>query len=468
MKYTLLLKNGRVIDPANGIDTFGDLGIHNGKIVDSGKPLEPSEALQVVDLKGRWIIPGVIDPHMHVSSWIGGAPGLRMMAKEGVVTAMDMAGPVSDVIENVKNHGSGMNILCLNAFTRGEEQTPKVDYSDAEIEERLQHSLEGGAYGVKLLGGHYPVTPDTTKRIIGKAAEKGMYIAFHAGTTEKGSNLEGFREALELAEGHPIHMAHVNSYCRGAVKPVLQEVQEALELLESHPNVWSESYLSPFNGTSGKCEQGRILSQVTGHCCVRGGYSADETGLGEAIRGGFARVVAFQAGENVLVTKEAGYALWKELGTDVTLSFPVNVLEAQVVLATTKDEAGNFRVDALSTDGGGIPRNTMIRQGLDLCRFGAFSPSELARKLSVNTAAMLGLETRGHLAPGADADITVLDPAESKAYMAVALGKIIMIDGVVTGSGGTIITTELGKQKVQSAGVACTVADPKKALPKKR
>jgi predicted amidohydrolase len=131
MKYTLLLKNGRIIDPANGVDAFADLGIRDGKIVDSGNPLEASEALQVVDLKGRWIIPGVIDPHMHVSSWIGGAPGLRMMAKEGVVTALDMAGPVSDVIDNVKNHGSGMNILCLDAFTRGEEQTPKVDYSDA-------------------------------------------------------------------------------------------------------------------------------------------------------------------------------------------------------------------------------------------------------------------------------------------------------------------------------------------------
>ncbi|MGC9372733.1 MAG: hypothetical protein ACP5DY_05365, partial [Thermovirgaceae bacterium] len=318
MKYTLLLKNGRVIDPAGKIDTFGDVGIRDDRIVDSGKPLEASEALHVVDVRGRWIIPGVIDPHMHVSSWIGGAPGLRMMAKEGVVTALDMAGPVADVIENIKNHGSGMNILCLDAFTRGEEEPGKVDFSDGEIEDRLGHSLEKGAYGVKLLGGHYPLTPDTTQRVIRKAAEKGMYIAFHAGTTEKGSNLEGFEEALALADGRPVHMAHINSYCRGAVKPVLQEVQEALELLDNHPNAWSESYLSPFNGTSGKCEKGRILSQVTGHCCVRGGYSADETGLGEAIRGGFARVVAFQAGENVLVTGEQGYSLWKERQTDVT------------------------------------------------------------------------------------------------------------------------------------------------------
>ncbi len=467
MKYTLLLKNGRVIDPAANIDTFGDVGISDGRIVDSGKPLEASEALQVVDVRGRWIIPGVIDPHMHVSSWIGGAPGLRMMAKEGVVTALDMAGPVADVIENIKNHGSGMNILCLDAFTRGEEEPGKADFSDGEIEDRLGQSLEEGAYGVKLLGGHYPLTPDSTQRVIRKAAEKGMYIAFHAGTTEKGSNLEGFEEALALADGRPVHMAHINSYCRGAVKPVLQEVQEALELLDNHPNIWSESYLSPFNGTSGKCEKGGILSHVTGQCCLKGGYPADEKGLGEAIRGGYARVVAFQAGENELVTGEQGYSLWKERKTDVTLSFPVNASEAQIVLATAKD-SGRFHVDALSTDGGGIPRNTMIRQGLDLCRFGAFSPSELVRKLSVNAAAMLGLETKGHLAPGADADITVLDPSESKAWMAVALGEIIMIDGVVTGSGGTIITTESGKEKVHSAGVVCTVADPKKALPKKR
>jgi len=468
MKYTLLLKNGRVIDPAGNIDTFGDVGIRDDRIVDSGKPLEASEALQVVDVRGRWIIPGVIDPHMHVSSWIGGAPGLRMMAKEGVVTALDMAGPVADVIENIRNHGSGMNILCLDAFTRGEEEPGKVDFSDGEIEDRLGHSLEEGAYGVKLLGGHYPLTPDTTRRVIQKAAENGMYIAFHAGTTEKGSNLEGFEEALALADGHPVHIAHINSYCRGAVKPVLEEVQEALELLGRHPNIWSESYLSPFNGTSGKCEKGKILSHVTGQCCLKGGYSPDEKGLEEAIRGGFARVVAFQAGENVLVTGEQGYSLWKERQTDVTLSFPVNASEAQIILATAKDRGGRFRVDALSTDGGGIPRNTMIRQGLDLCRFGAFSPSELVRKLSVNAAAMLGLETKGHLAPGADGDVTVLDPDSSRAWMSLAMGRIIMIDGIVTGSGGTLITTPAGKEKVQSGGVFCTVADPKKALPKKR
>ena len=464
MKYSLVIKNGRVIDPANGIDILGDVGICEGKIIDSGKQLDASNAKQIIDVKGRWIIPGVIDPHVHVSSWLGNAPGLKMLAREGVTTALDMAGPVSGVIENIKNYGSGINIACLDAFFRGEEGRSKTDFSNEEIEERLECSLQEGAYGIKLLGGHYPLTPDTTRRVIRKAAEKNMYIAFHAGTTENGSNLNGFREALTLADGHSIHIAHINSYCRGAVKHPLHELHEAIELLESYPNVRSESYLSRFNGTSGKCDKGEILSQVTKHCCFTGGYTGDEKGLGEAILGGFANVTFFQGGENILISGSKGYDFWRQKETDVTLSFPVNAPEVQIALATMKNGKGEFYVDALSTDGGGIPRNTMVRQGLSLLQFGAFTPTDLVRKLSTNAASMLNLQSKGHLKTGADGDITVLDPIEGRAYMSVAMGKIVMINGVVIGTGGTIITTTAGKKKVESAGLDFTTNDSKSAL----
>ncbi|MCF7936882.1 MAG: hypothetical protein K9L28_11130, partial [Synergistales bacterium] len=161
MHYTLLIKNGRIIDPAGGWDGKGDIGLDGRRVAEVGEELDATDAAQVVDAAGRWIVPGIIDPHMHVSSWIGGAPGLRMMAREGVVTALDMAGPVADIIENVRDHGSGMHIACLDAFTRGEEGG-KTGFTDAEIDNRLRHSLDEGAWGVKLLGGHYPLTPDTT------------------------------------------------------------------------------------------------------------------------------------------------------------------------------------------------------------------------------------------------------------------------------------------------------------------
>lgn len=461
MQYSLVLKNGRIIDPANGIDMMGDVGIFDGKIVDSGKQLDTADAQQIVDLEGRWIIPGVIDPHTHVSSWLGGAPGLLMMAREGVTTALDMAGPVSDVLENVKIHGSGINIACLDAFSR-EEEKPDNIFSDEEIEKRLESSLENGAYGVKILGGHYPLTPNTTKRVIRKAAEKNMYVAFHAGTTDNGSNLNGLREAINLADGNPIHIAHINSYCRGAVKHPLNELHDAIEILENSPNVWSESYLSPFNGTSGECENGEILSQVTKQCCRKGGYLGNEKGLADAILSGFSFVVFPQGGENVLITGSAGYDYWQQQRTDVTLSFPVNSPEIQIALATLKNNKDVFCVDALSTDGGGIPRNTMVRQGLSLVKFGAFTPSDLTRKLSTNVAAMLGLKSKGHLTHGADGDITVLDPDKGKAYMSVVMGKIVMVDNVVFGKGGTIITTNKGREKVESEGLPVFVNDSKK------
>lgn len=458
MKYSLVLTNGRIIDPESGTDMTGDIGIEGGRIVEAGKRLDTGSAEKVVDLAGKWVIPGVIDPHMHISTWIGDFPGLRMMAREGVITALDMAGPPESVFLNVKNHGSGMNIACLSAFTfAGEGESD--DMPDREIKNRIAAALRAGAIGVKLLGGHYPVSPGITRKVIQYAAEMKAYTAFHAGTTASGSNLKGMREAVELAGGHPLHLAHINSYCRGGIKDPLLEVSEAADLLRGARNIWSESYLNIFNGTSGKCSNGEVRSHVTRTCCKLRGFSDDEAGLGEAIKKGYARVTKFQGGENILVTGDEGHAYWKEKNTDVTLSFPVNIPEVQFSLATMKDRDGRFVVDALSTDGGGIPRNTMVRHGMELVKLGALTPIELAAKLSTNAAGMMGLKGKGRLSPGADSDITVLDPDRGRAYMGIAGGRIIMIDGIVIGDGGTVITTPEGEECVRGNGVDCTVID---------
>ena len=381
-----------------------------------------------------------------------------MMAREGVVTALDMAGPAENVFYNLRNHGSGMNIACLEAFTLG-EGAENAGPGDGEIRDRLAAALRDGAFGVKLLGGHYPQTPETTGKVIRHAADMGVYVAFHAGTTSRGSNLEGMREALLLAEGRPLHLAHINSYCRGAVMDPLREVAEAVELLRRSPNVWSESYLNVFNGTSGKCREGRVMSQVTRVCCGKGGFSEDEKGLGEAILAGYCRVTMLRAGENVLVTGREGRDLWRSKDTDVTVSFPVNIPEVQLSLAAVKDGAGDFVVDALCTDGGGIPRNTMVRHGLAMAAMGALTPAELVRKLSVNAARMLGLRNKGSLAPGADGDITVLDPALGRARMGIARGGIIMVDGVAVGSGGSALTSAEGEARLRALGLPYGVVD---------
>ena len=63
MNSELLIKNGRVIDPANGIDKECDVLIADDKIASVGK-IEKS-ADNVIDAAGKLVTPGLIDIHVH-------------------------------------------------------------------------------------------------------------------------------------------------------------------------------------------------------------------------------------------------------------------------------------------------------------------------------------------------------------------------------------------------------------------
>src|SRR5436305_12162731 len=71
-KYDLLLKGGRVIDPANGLDAKMDVAVSLGRIAAVQKDIPASEAGRVVDVSGLYVTPGLIDIHYHVGH--GGAP----------------------------------------------------------------------------------------------------------------------------------------------------------------------------------------------------------------------------------------------------------------------------------------------------------------------------------------------------------------------------------------------------------
>lgn len=91
--YTLLLKNGHVIDAKNGIDGPMDVAIADGKIAAVGPDLNPAEAAQTVDVAGRYVTPGLIDIHVHVYH-TREPEGLSVMAdshsfRSGVTTVVD-------------------------------------------------------------------------------------------------------------------------------------------------------------------------------------------------------------------------------------------------------------------------------------------------------------------------------------------------------------------------------------------
>jgi hypothetical protein len=272
-------------------------------------------------------------------------------------------------------------------------------------------------------------------------------------------------EALDLAGSHRMQVCHVTAYCRGLTHgSAVTETMMALEALAARPHLVSESYFGPYNGTLAELENGVPRSHVTRTCLEKGGYEASAAGLIAAAGDGHMLVQKETAGGVIYLEPEDGAAYLKDMSFRVTVSFPVNRRSTALLAATEKNDRGQFIVTALSTDGGAIPRNFLLSHGLSLVRFDALTLSEFVHKCCRAPARMLGLPNKGHLAPGADADIVVVNPDTHQALLTVANGKIIMIDGLVIGSGGTIIMTEHGIKALQARNVQAQAANLAESL----
>ncbi len=455
--YDLLLKDATVVDPGSG-PVAADLAVAEGQIAEIGHDLDPTRAREVFALSGCHVLPGIVDMHTHASAWLGGRAGHKMMAEVGVTTALDMSGPLDSVLDIARDYGVGLNIACIEAVRPG-QTVRDADPKGPELRSLMDGVLASGAIGFKILGGHYPLTPDATARTIEIANRAKAYVAFHAGSATQGSNIEGFLQAVELAGPHAVHIAHINSYCRGAVRPWMQETEEAIATLVAHPNVRSESYLSPLNGTSAKCAAGVPESRVTQHCLTVGGFPATEAGFEAAILAGWAQINVEAGGRVALGTGSAARDYWRKLGTDATVSFAVNPPEPRLRLATAKRPSGEFAVDAISTDGGGIPRNVIVAMGLALVKLQALTLGEFATKTSLNPARILGLANKGRLQPGADADITVVNVERQRAVLGIVGGRVVMHRGYACGSGSRIVTTAAGAAAVRARGLSPIVVD---------
>ncbi len=65
-QYRIVIKGGHVIDPKNNIDEVMDIAVNNGKIAAIEKNIDGKEGRQVVDARGLYVTPGLIDMHVHV------------------------------------------------------------------------------------------------------------------------------------------------------------------------------------------------------------------------------------------------------------------------------------------------------------------------------------------------------------------------------------------------------------------
>ena len=126
MQYDLLLRGGRVIDPAQGIDGAFDVAVKDGKIAAVTANIVSSSARQVADVSGKLVLPGLIDTHGHVFQYVTGRFGLDadlVGVHSGVTTLFDQGGPSCMTLpafrEYVVNAKKSRVVAFLSAYLVG-------------------------------------------------------------------------------------------------------------------------------------------------------------------------------------------------------------------------------------------------------------------------------------------------------------------------------------------------------------
>ena len=135
----LLIKNGRVIDPEQNRDGIFDILVIGGTITKIGQDLN-ADADTVIDATGKWVVPGLIDVHVHLRE-----PGFehketietgaRSAARGGFTTicCMPNTNPPIDNIEIVEfintkaKQANLINVLPIGAITKGQSGTELIE-----------------------------------------------------------------------------------------------------------------------------------------------------------------------------------------------------------------------------------------------------------------------------------------------------------------------------------------------------
>src|SRR3954451_14973804 len=126
MLYDLLLRGGRVIDPAQGLDGSYDVAVKGGRIAAVLPSIAPSSASEAIDVSGKLVLPGLIDTHAHVFQYVTGRFGLEADlcgVRSGVTTLIDQGGPSCMTLpafrEFVVKPKKSRVVACLSTYLVG-------------------------------------------------------------------------------------------------------------------------------------------------------------------------------------------------------------------------------------------------------------------------------------------------------------------------------------------------------------
>jgi dihydroorotase len=215
--FDLLLRGGRVIDPASGIDGLKDVAIRNGKIAAVQSDILPTSAREVVDVTDKIVLPGLIDTHAHVYQYVTGRFGVNadmVGVQSGVTTLVDQGGPSCMTLPGFRHFVAEKSLsrtyAFLSAYLVGGLEghyypnlySPDCVDIDATVKAaKANHDLVRGIKAHAEIGGfaRWGIRVIEMAAEIGRRADLPVYVHFGQlwGLPESGTNGEDVDTILE-------------------------------------------------------------------------------------------------------------------------------------------------------------------------------------------------------------------------------------------------------------------------------
>ena len=436
-EYDIVLAHGRVLDPASGLDAVRYVGIRGAKIGAISET--PLTGRMVVDASGLVVAPGFIDLHSH-----GQTPeNYRFKARDGVTTALEMEVGVSPVPEWYRAregqalvnfgatsghiparmlvmHDSG-KLLPRDAAKRA--ATPEEIRQTYDL---VRRGLDDGALGIGMGIAYVPLaTRAEILELFGLAAERktAVYVHIRNGGPVEPGVIDALQEAIAdaAATGASLHVVHITSMGLPETALCLQMIRGARR---SGLDVTTEMY--PY--TAGMTDIGSAVFDE--------GWQAKQGGIG------FGDLQWALTGERL--TAES-FARYRQQGGMVA----IHSIPEEVVRLAIADPLTMIASDGILERGKGHPRaaGTYARVlGRYVRELHALTLMDAVRKMTVMPADRLGVKTKGRIAVGADADITIFDPArvidratfENPAQYSEGI-QYVLVNGTLVVKGGELV-----------------------------
>lgn len=384
----LLILNGRVIDPAHQRDETTDVLVENGKISRMGKISKGSvhkPGLNVIDAAGKWVVPGLVDLHVHLRQ-----PGQEY--KEDIRSGTEAAAA-----------GGFTSICCM-------PNTKPVNDNEAVTKLITDTAKREGLVNVHPIGAITKGSMGVELAPIGEMVRAGCVAISDDGKPVVSS--EVMRRAMEYALAFDLvvidHCEDEHLFADG----VMNEGVVSMELgLRGIPRA-AEEVMVQRNIVLAELTGARIhMAHVSAAGSVRSIREAKTRGI---------RVTAETCPHYFVLTDEAvsGY------NTKAKMNPP---LRTEADREAIREGLADGTIEVIATDHaphsedekerefdrapfGIVGLETALPLSLDLVADGVLGPSQLIDRLSVQPARIAGIN-RGHLGVGGAADITIIDPS---------------------------------------------------------